>query len=269
MSRGELSATRPYNNRARLSRGQLMSKRPVIGITMQALEAVPDELPSCWILGQRYVQSLRTAGAVPWLVPTLAEDLITLREIYNRLDGLALTGGVDVDPASYGESKEPSCGRTCPPRDEAETQLIRWALAARKPIFAICRGLQILNVALGGSLYQDLSSQLPNSIKHDYFPNEDHTARDFLAHTVEVARDSRLRELLGDSSIRVNSMHHQAIKKLAPGLRQSAVAPDGVIEGIEGTNGQFLIGVQWHPEELSDRAETMRRLFASFVDAAR
>ena len=246
-----------------------MSTRPVIGITTQSLDAVPGELPQCWVLGQRYVQALRTVGAVPWLVPMLADDLDTLREIYDRLEGLFLSGGVDVDPSRYGEPKEPFCGRSDASRDDAELQLIRWAMTDNKPILAICRGIQVLNVAMGGSLYQDLSTQAPRTLKHDYFPTEDNSARDFLAHEVEIVPNSRLKESLGSRSIKVNSMHHQAIKTLAPGLKRTAVAPDGIVEGVEGTNGQYLVAVQWHPEELYDRDPGMRRLFADFVAAAR
>ena len=245
-----------------------MSRRPVIGIATQTLEAVPGELPPCWIMGQRYVDALRAVGAIPWLIPLLPDDLDTLKEIYHRLDGLFFTGGVDVDPSRYGEAKQPFCGRTDLSRDDVEIQLIRWALSDRKPVLAVCRGIQVLNVAMGGSLYQDVAVQAPAALKHDYFPTEDNTARDFLAHAIEVSPNSRLNELLGSTSVRVNSMHHQAIKRLAPGLKPTAIAPDGILEGVEGTNGQYLIGVQWHPEELCDGDPAMRRLFASFVDAA-
>ncbi len=205
---------------------------------------------------------------MPWLIPLLPDDLSTLREIHDRLDGLFLTGGVDVDPSQYGETKQPYCGRTDLPRDHTESQLIRWALADHRPILAVCRGIQVVNVAMGGSLFQDLSAEFTHAIKHDYFPTEDHSARDFLAHSIDVSPQSRLRQLLGSTSVKVNSMHHQAIKNLAPGLKTTATAPDGVIEGVEGTNGQYLLAVQWHPEELYDRDEGMRRLFESFIEAA-
>src|SRR5262245_10526468 len=122
-----------------------MPRRPVIGIATQTLEAVPGELPPCWVMGQRYVRVLRDAGAVPWLIPLLLEDQATLREIYDRLKGVFLTGGVDVDPSRYGEARQSYCGRTDPARDDVEIQLIRWALADQKPILAVCRGIQILN----------------------------------------------------------------------------------------------------------------------------
>jgi putative glutamine amidotransferase len=242
--------------------------RPVIGIATQTLEAIPGELPPCWIMGQKYVQALRLAGAIPWLIPLIPEDPATLREIFDRLDGIFLTGGVDVDPRHYGEERADFCGRTDPPRDAVEIQLIRWSLADHKPILAVCRGIQVVNVALGGSLFQDVAAQLPGSIKHDYFPTKEKPARDYLAHTIRTVRGSRLREFLGSEEVAVNSMHHQAIKKLAPGLTVTAVAPDGVIEGVEGTNGQYLVGVQWHPEELTDQDAGMRQLFSSFIKEA-
>lgn len=246
-----------------------MTHRPVIGIATQTLEAAPGgELPPCWIMGQRYVRTLTAAGAVPWLVPLIPDDPASLDAICERLDGLFLTGGVDVDPSRYGESREPFCGRSDPARDAVEIHLIRWALRERKPILAVCRGIQVINVALGGSLYQDVASQWPGTIKHDYFPTKEKPARDYLAHDIEVPRGTRTAEVLGPGRLPVNSMHHQAIKALAPGLTPSAFAPDGVIEAVEAADERFLIAVQWHPEELAERDARMRRLFTSFIDAA-
>jgi putative glutamine amidotransferase len=243
---------------------------PIIGITTQTLEAVPDQLPRCWVMSQRYVKVLSAAGAVPWVIPLLQGDERTLRAIYERLDGLFLPGGVDVDPAVYGEPRGPLCGRTDPDRDWTELLLTRWALADRKPVLAVCRGAQLLNVAVGGSLYQDVGAQHPDAIKHDHFPVKGRR-RDELAHEVRIAAGSRLGTLLETTSLAVNSMHHQGIARLAPGLRAVATSPDGLIEGVEGagTDGSahFLIGVQWHPEDLVDVDPRMRRLFEAFVGA--
>ena len=242
---------------------------PVIGITTQTLEAVPDQLPRCWIMSQRYVQVLTSSGAIPWVVPLLEGNEATLRQIYERLDGLFLPGGVDVDPTTYGEARSELCGRVDAPRDWTELLLARWALADRKPVLAVCRGAQLINVAVGGSLYQDVGAQHPDAIKHDHFPVNGRR-RDELAHEVRVAPGSRLHHLLGADALEVNSMHHQGIARLAPGLRAVATSPDGLIEGVEGgTNGQFLIGVQWHPEDLIDVDPRMRRLFDAFIAAAR
>ena len=241
---------------------------PVIGITTQTLEAIPDQLPRCWIMSQRYVQVLTSAGAIPWVIPLLEGNEAALRRIYERLDGLFLPGGVDVDPAAYGEPRTTLCGRTDAARDWTELLLSRWALADRKPVLAVCRGAQLINVAVGGSLYQDVAAQHPEAIKHDHFPVGGRR-RDELAHEVHLAPGSRLQRLLTTESLAVNSMHHQGIARLAPGLVPVATSPDGLIEGVEAANGQFLIGVQWHPEDLVDVDPRMARLFAAFIDAAR
>jgi putative glutamine amidotransferase len=247
-----------------------VSGRPVIGIPTQTQEAVPGQLPRCWIMSQRYVQVLAGEGAVPWLVPLLTQDVDTLRVIYDRLDGLFLTGGVDVDPSFYGEPRHPLCGRTDLDRDAVELRMVRWAIDDGKPVLAVCRGFQVLNVAFGGTLFQDVGDQFPEAIKHDYFPKADgRPPRDLLTHEIRIAPDSRLAKYLEKDHSPVNSMHHQGIKQLAPGLAASAWAPDGLIEGIEGTDDQFLIAVQWHPEELAGSDAGMRRLFSAFIEASR
>jgi putative glutamine amidotransferase len=246
-----------------------MSRRPVIGIATQSLEAIPGKLPACWVMGQRYVRALAASGATPWLIPLLPEDEATLRAIYDHLDGLFLTGGADIEPARYGEERHERCDRGDGARDWTELTLIRWALADRLPILGVCRGIQALNVACGGSLYQDVHDQCPRAIKHDYFPSPaTGFTRDFLAHSVRIQPGSRLRELLGTEQTAVNSMHHQGIKRLAPGLAATAFAPDGLIEGVERPDLPFVVGVQWHPEELVETQAPMRRLFVGFVAAA-
>jgi putative glutamine amidotransferase len=245
-----------------------MAERPVIGIATQTLEPVPGKLPLCWVMGQRYVRVLSAAGAVPWLIPLLPGDEATLRAIYHRLDGVFLTGGVDVDPSCYGEDRHERCDRTDPARDWTELNLIRWALADGKPLLGVCRGIQAINVACGGSLYQHVPDQYPRGVKHDYFPAPPEYARDYLAHRIRVASDSHLGRVLGAEEVVVNSMHHQGIKALAPGLTATAFAPDGLIEGVERPDRPFFIGVQWHPEELTEAHAPMRRLFSAFVAAA-
>lgn len=240
----------------------------VIGITTQTLEAIPDQLPRCWVMSQRYVDVLTASGAIPWVIPLLEGNEAALRSIYERLDGLFLPGGVDVDPAVYGELRSSLCGRTDPARDWVELLLVRWALADKKPVLAVCRGAQLVNVAVGGSLYQDVGTQHPEAIKHDHFPIGGRR-RDALAHEVHLAAGSRLQRLLGTDSLAVNSMHHQGIARLAPGLVPVATSPDGLIEGVETGNGHFLIGVQWHPEDLVDVDPRMKRLFDAFIDAAK
>lgn len=245
-----------------------MSTRPVIGIATQSQEAVPGQLPRCWIMSQKYVQVLADLGALPWLIPLLPADGATLRGIYDRLDGLFLTGGVDVDPSRYGEPKSEKCGHTDPDRDAVEFQLLEWALADRKPILAVCRGFQVLNVACGGTLFQDVPSQCPAMIKHDHFPQASgDPSRQYLAHEIRVAPATRIGRCLRTDRATVNSMHHQGIKTLAPSLAASAWAPDGLIEGVEGRNGHYVVAVQWHPEEITDQPG-QRRLFTEFLAAA-
>jgi putative glutamine amidotransferase len=245
-----------------------MAGRPIIGIPTQTLEEIPDELPRCWVMSQQYVRVLVAAGAIPWIIPLLQDDSATLRGIYDRLDGLFLPGGVDLHPSAYDEGPEDQLGRTDPARDEIELNLTRWALEDGKPLLAVCRGIQVVNVAAGGTVHQDLATQRPGIIKHDYFPRRGHYSRDLLVHDVEIAQDSRLGSLLGGPRVPVNSMHHQGIKQLAPGLRPTAYAPDGLIEGLESPNGHFLLGVQWHPEALVERDPRMQRLFTAFIEAA-
>lgn len=245
-----------------------MPRRPVIGIATQTLPAVPGERQACWLMGHSYVHELRKVGAVPWLIPLTPDDPDTLAAIFDRLDGVFITGGVDVDPARYGEAKTPLCGATDPDRDAVEIALIRHATDRGLPVLAVCRGLQILNVAFGGTLYQDVQAQVPAALKHDYFPTPQQPSRKYLAHDVTVRRDSRLGDILGETLVPVNSMHHQAVKDLAPPLAATAYAPDGIVEGVEGVGTGYLVGVQWHPEELTDTHAGMARLFTSFVAAA-
>jgi len=246
-----------------------MPRRPVIGIAMQTLPGKPGgELPNCWVMGHRYVEALRGVGAVPWLIPLLPHDLGTMNSIFERLDGVFLTGGVDVDPSQYGEDRHPLCGRTDPDRDAIELMLLRHAVGRTLPVLAVCRGIQILNVNCGGTLYQDVTAQVPSALKHDHFPTIHQPSRSYLAHEISVDRSTRLGSILGADSAPVNSMHHQAIKALAPGLKASAFAPDGIIEAVEGTGEQFIVAVQWHPEELAETQPGMKRLFESFIAEA-
>ncbi len=243
-------------------------KRPVIGVVTQSLPPIEGERPLCWIVGAGYINALRAVGAVPWVVPLLPHDMDTMNEIFERLDGVFLTGGIDVDPSYYGETKLPVCGATDPDRDAIESALLRHALETKKPVLAVCRGLQILNVVCGGTLYQDVAAQVPAALKHDYFPTPEKPSRKYLAHDVTVKQGTSLDAIMGQTVVPVNSMHHQAIKELGRGLVPNCYAPDGIIEGVEGTNGQYLMAVQWHPEELTETQPEMQRLFTTFITAA-
>ena len=244
--------------------------RPIIGIptqTLQSLGGVSAEIPPSWVMSQRYIQTLVQAGAIPWMIPLVDES--TLRGIYDGLDGVFLPGGADIDPATYGAGAHVACDRTDPERDRVELSLAKWAMADGKPVLGVCRGLQMINVAAGGTLFQDLATQRPGSIKHDYFPfNGQSFTRDYLAHTVDVAADSRLARLYGAGELRVNSMHHQGIRELGHGLRVTAVAPDGLIEAIETVADAYVFAVQWHPEALTDRDDRSAAMFRDFIEAA-
>lgn len=246
-----------------------MKHRPIIGVTTQSLHAIdgiPPALPPSVVINQRYYVALSNAGATPVLVPLLDHEDV-LRGVYDLCDGILLPGGVDMDPSCFGEPPHPKLGRTDPARDRVEMQLTSWAVADGKPVLGLCRGLQVINVALGGSLYQDLEAQCPNGIKHDYFPTYGFS-RDHLAHDVTLASGSRLRRMLAHDRVPVNSMHHQGIKTLAPSLSATAVAPDGLVEGVELEGDQFLVGVQWHPEVFEITDTNVRPLFHGFIDAA-
>jgi putative glutamine amidotransferase len=246
-----------------------MSSRPVIGIptqTLHAIEGISSALPASWVMSQRYFHAATLVGGIPWMIPLLHDDVDSLRGIYDRLDGLMLPGGVDMNPSTFGEAIRPECGQIDPARDAVELLLTRWAIEDHMPILGLCRGLQVINVALGGSLYQDLGSQKPGPIKHDCFPSD--YQRDFLAHDVAVAGGSRLHAAFERAAVAVNSMHHQGIKDLGSGLVASAVATDGLIEGIESGNGHFLVGVQWHPEVFEATDRHTRQLFSNFIAAA-
>jgi len=208
------------------------------------------------------------------MVPTVDKDgllhrsNIRLADYARHLDGLVLQGGADVSPSSYGEEPLRAEWAGDRLRDEYEMELLHEFVEAGKPVLGICRGAQLINIAFGGTLYQDIATQVPQALKHDYFPTANAYMRDLLVHEVATRPDSRLARIMGADSTPVNSMHHQGIKDLAPGLVPSAFAPDGLIEGVEGSNGHFLIGVQWHPEELAATQAPQRRLFAAFIEAA-
>jgi len=247
-----------------------MASRPVIGIstqTMHSIDGIPTGLPASWMMNQRYIQAVAEVRGAPVMIPLLDQDVETLRAVYESLDGVLIPGGVDMDPHTFGEQRGTRLGRIDPARDTVELTLTRWAIADKKPLLGLCRGSQVINVALGGTLYQDLDADFPNAIKHDYFPTAGF-ARDYLAHPVSVASDSKLGRILQCPEVQVNSMHHQGVKTLAPGLVVSALAPDGLIEGIESSNGHFMVGVQWHPESLVDHDTGMRRLFSTFIAAS-
>jgi len=209
-----------------------------------------------------YTRAVDRAGGAPMLVPLNLDDA-TLRAIFDRLDGLLLQGGLDVHPQEYGEARAPYCGEVDVAEDTTELRLLHWAFEKPLPMLAICRGIQVLNVAAGGSLYQDIDAQLPQPLHHPHIPGN---PPNFLAHTLDVEPPSRLARALGTTRIAVNSRHHQSVKQVAPGFHVTARAPDCIVEAIEPDDPQrFTLGVQFHPENLIDDDARMLNLFQTFV----
>ena len=201
-----------------------------------------------------YIQAVVAAGGVPLLVPVVADEDVIRRQV-ELLDALIISGGWDVDPLLWGEEPHKTLGATLPLRDRFDRLLIAAARQKGIPILGICRGIQILNVAGGGSLYQDVSEQPGCTVRH-WQP--DHPSQP--THTVETVAESRIRALVGVSVV-TNSFHHMTLKDVAPGYRVTARAKDGTIEAIEETEGSPVLGVQWHPEMMHRTSPAMLRLF--------
>jgi putative glutamine amidotransferase len=238
------------------------SRLPIIGVTCSIFKVAGRPRVG---QNQTYLEALVRAGAAPLLIPNLTDQAL-LRTVFESVDGLLFSGGDDVDPAHYGEDRHEKCGTITPERDMAELALIPWAIDEGKPILAICRGIQVLNVALGGSLYQDIQAQLPGAQKHDWHPGY---PRNHPAHLVEIVAHTRLAHLLGVTSLPVNSLHHQAVKDVAPRLIVAGRTSDRIVEAVEAEGHPFAIGVQWHPEELAGADPRAQRLFDALVQACR
>ena len=203
----------------------------------------------------KYPESLARADAeVRWI--DLADPERAVQEALT-CDGLLLPGGGDMDPKFYGQERIPACGEPNLLRDTAEPPLLRAFLAADKPVLAICRGIQVMNVVLGGDLYQDIKP-------FAHVPHNDHWGK---VHTVTVRRGTLLSHILGQDTVLVNSQHHQAVDHIAPGLTLAALSEDGIVEAIEKPDARFCLGVQWHPEWLSEMDPAMQGLFDAFVHA--
>jgi len=234
---------------------------PTIGITCTTFQTDQSQRPPNLGQNRSYVDAVVQAGAAPLLIPNLV-DKILLRTLYNLLDGLLLSGGGDIDPTHYGQSRHEKCGTPSPERDEVELTLTRWAIDEGMPVLAICRGIQVLNVALGGSLYQDIQAQVPGAERHQWSPGY---PRDYIAHTISISPQTQLARIVGTNPLPVNSFHHQAIREVAPGLTVTAHAPDQIIEAVEADGHPFAVGVQWHPEGLAGGDIRAQQLFEALV----
>ena len=214
-------------------------------------------------LMHKYIQVVTGAGGAPVLIPSgLAEAAVLA--LAHRLDGILFTGGGDIASRRFGGPDHPRVSDVDPARDAVELALAQAAVDLGRPFLGICRGFQVVVVALGGTLYSDIAGQKPGAIKHAY---DSGTERELLAHEVKVKAESRLAAILGELVLKVNSLHHQGAKDIAPRLAPAACAPDGLVEAVELTGHPFGFAVQWHPEWLTDQPST-QRLFRAFVAAA-
>lgn len=206
-----------------------------------------------------YVISTIKAGGVPLILPVVNEEEIIKKQV-EAVDGIIITGGYDVDPLLYNEEPTNKQGYTLRERDDFDIAIINYAIKLRKPILGICRGIQILNVAFGGTLYQDISD-----IEGAYIKHNQSSKPDFPGHSVKIEKATKLSDIF-EGTIVTNSFHHQAVKDVAKGFIVTALAADGVIEGIEKEDEEFVVGVQWHPEMMAARGNTeMLKIFKKLV----
>ena len=238
-----------------------MSTFPLIGVSTSITVGTSPERA---YVNSTYLNAIQQAGGVPVPLPPQLSSR-SWKRLAAGLDGLLLTGGGDIDPALFGETPHPKLYDVAPLRDTFEANAARWALEHRLPLLCICRGIQVLNVALGGSLYQDVGTEPGTPLTHSQ-----KEPRDQPTHKVKVAPGSQLAEVMGAEEVDVNTMHHQALKALGRGLVATAWAPDQLVEGVEmPEQPSFVLGVQWHPEELIGHSDAARRLFAALVTHAR
>jgi putative glutamine amidotransferase len=248
---------------------RMMSTRPLIGITTGSFaseDASPAGLTG-WVARDRYSLAVAQAGGVPVLLPLLP-DVRDLDAMVGHLHGVLIPGGADVDPCHYRAARHARSEVADTVRDTVELHLARRCYELEVPLLGVCRGAQVINIAMGGTLVQDIESELPNAMSHCNVPSAT-VPWDYLAHEVDVTPGSRLHRMLGVQRFGVNSIHHQAVAEVAPKLHASAVAPDGVVEAIESRDLPFFHGIQWHPEAMAGTCALARLVFAAFVGAAR
>jgi putative glutamine amidotransferase len=237
--------------------------QPIIGLTTYRKNS-RDTNRRLFGLMRTYVQAVTAGGGIPLLIP-LGLDEGDLLTIVKRVDGLIIPGGGDIDPKYYAGNKHEALRGIDPDRDRVEIYVAQQAVRLNKPLLAICRGHQVLNVALGGTMWEDLASQRPDSLKHDYYQKGQ---RAYLRHSVTLEPGSQLAGIINLDTTMVNSLHHQGVREIAPELTVTAVAPDGVVEGLEVAGHPFAVSVQWHPESLIEDDPAMLALFKSLAAAS-
>lgn len=209
-----------------------------------------------------YIQSVAGCRAVPYIIPIVEDDEIIRAQVEN-IDALILSGGQDVNPLLWNEEPHNKLGTIMPKRDTFDSKLFKIALELKKPILGICRGEQLINVAEGGSLYQDISL-----IENAYIKHDQQCSPHVATHTVKIKKDTKLYEILNENEVQVNSFHHLGVNKVAPGYIVSATSKDGVVEAIEKVGEDFVIGVQWHPEMMTKECPKMKKIFMALIEAA-
>jgi len=237
----------------------MVMEKPLIGLTTSRMPN-PSGRPA-YGTNLPYSETIANAGGLPVLIPLNLSNN-ELDALIPRLDGILFTGGYDIDPRQFGNQPHPKVEGIDVERDRMEMHLVQSVIQVSMPFLGICRGCQVINVALGGSLYEDLPEQFPGAIRHD----NNNLPRNYLAHSITINPDSHLRQIVTSDTTLVNSLHHQGVCKLSLALKASAVAPDGLIEAFEVPDHPFGLAVQWHPEELQEH-ESMRRLFHAFVQS--
>lgn len=233
--------------------------RPVIGITC----GLTNIDRNAYGLRKEYIYAIEDAGGIPVIIP-IFRDSSLLDDAISFIDGLLLSGGGDIDPSFYNEERQPTLRTVNIERDRIEIELVQRALDNQVPILGICRGIQVLNVAGGGTLYQDIPSFFDDPLEHFQKEPEDQGT-----HIIHISENSKLIEIMKQKTITVNSFHHQAVKDVANNFIVTAISDDGVVEAVESVTHPFAIGVQFHPERMWEKVEPIRSIFVSFVDAAR
>ncbi len=232
-----------------------MKRRPVIGI----MPLIDYDKHSYWMI-PGYMKGLQDSGALPVMLPVL-DSVSAVENAMRFCSGILFPGGQDVDPAVYHKKKTPLCGEVSRERDLMERLVLEQAMTANKPILGICRGLQFINAALGGTLWQDIPQQFPSQVEHRQKP-----PYDIPAHEVTICGDAPLRTLLRQERIAVNSCHHQGIRELSPKLKPMAYSPDGLVEAVYSPDHYFLWAVQWHPELSFTTDKNSREIFRAFIE---